>query len=132
MKTIDVGNFVNYLEKEILKIKNSIVLGDLNIHIVNMNNEAVNYLHSVYSNGFICLNSINSGIYTRKGTSCCTIIDHILSDKTDFNYIIALDDDPISDHRLISLDICNSKVERRRRQITRSKSLITLNLKKLI
>lgn len=105
----DVRQFINVFEDEVLSLKNTIIVGDFNINLFNESQENTNYLNTIYSNGFVCLNSLNKDMFTRKGNNARTLIDHILTNKLNCHYSICLEDNAISDHRIIQLSIKQSR-----------------------
>lgn len=106
--------FNNEIEVVLEKFKNSIIFGDFNLNILDINtNENVSkYVDNLYSNGFIILNKITSEYITRRNNSSGTIIDHVLTDILDNNYALALHDTDISDHRYFYTTITYNKNEK--------------------
>lgn len=97
----EINNFNVEFERNILNLKNVLVIGDMNINLKNNNDETNNYVNTIYSNGAICINNLNEKFFTRKSNTINTFIDHIITKKIDDEYKICLIDDPISDHRII-------------------------------
>lgn len=101
----NIENFNRIYEDKILSRKKTIVIGDININIKNNSESTMNYIESNQSNGYLCLNSLNSDHYTRKSNTVNTYIDHIFTDQLHHDYRITLTDTPISDHRMILLSV---------------------------
>lgn len=104
-----VNNFTEKFENEILKNNKTITVGDMNINLKNIDNDTINYIDCIYSNGAMFLNSMQDDMYTRKSNTINTYIDHIVTNMMENKYNVSICDDPISDHRLIAISIDSNK-----------------------
>lgn len=103
--------FREIFNKHIHTRNNAILVGDMNINILSNGNNTKNYIDSLVENGFYILNKITNKFATRvahrnRGNrlyTTKTIIDHIYSNVTEFNYELYLNDNPLSDHKEIQL-----------------------------
>lgn len=86
-----------------------IVAGDMNINLNAQNPENRDYINCFQSNGYICLNKLDTNYYTRRSNTIDTYIDHILTDLIDRKFALALLDTAISDHRALLLSLPSEK-----------------------
>ncbi|KAK9877338.1 hypothetical protein WA026_017732 [Henosepilachna vigintioctopunctata] len=95
--------FVEYIAEKLFTWKHMLLLGDMNINLLEENN---NYMETVKGQGYVFLNDINSNNATRIDgqTGTKSIIDHVLTD-INLTYQIDLTDHCISDHKVIHLKI---------------------------
>lgn len=93
------------MEITVLRYKNAIIVGDMHINIKNEDQNTNNYIDTIYSNGFVFINSMNEMQSTRKSNSVCTYIDHCITDKLNFKYVMSYNDLGISDYRVLTLNI---------------------------
>ncbi|KAG5674219.1 hypothetical protein PVAND_004199 [Polypedilum vanderplanki] len=100
--------FLQRLELILNSLKSTILFGDFNFNLFNLNNICAEYLRVVRSNGFEVLNSFSQLFPTRIGNfnQASTCIDHILTDLHyyffDLDFTLHLFDF-ISDHKAIFL-----------------------------
>lgn len=99
----NINYFVHHIEKNILKYNKMIVVGDININLINDNPETGNYIETVQLNGFIFLNNMKTEFYTRKKNSVGTYIDQVFTNQPQNKHKLSLIDASISDHRMIML-----------------------------
>lgn len=104
-----VNAFTEKFENEILKNNKTLIIGDMNINLKNFDNDTINYIDSMYTNGAIILNSMQNDMYTRRSNMINTYIDHIVTNMIENKYIVSICDEPISDHRLIAISIESNK-----------------------
>lgn len=97
----NMNNFTDKFENEILKRKRCIVVGDININLKNLDSDSMGYVDALYSNGSMCLNSMDEDKFTRKSNTIYTYIDHVITNITKNKYLISYMDLPISDHRTL-------------------------------
>lgn len=103
--------FIEYTNNQILAHKNSIIVGDTNINLLD-NTASNDYVQTIHSNGFEILNKIDGKYATRiekkeNRNECRTIIDHIITDKHTFKYTFSINKTKISDHNELVLNIDN-------------------------
>lgn len=113
------SDFIELLNSELLQHKHLILIGDMNINILDSQDS---YKNVIMANGFEILNTISSLEPTRVDirTGSKSIIDHVLAD-TKLKYIIQLNDHPISDHKLMTVTINNLKNNKVDHQVYHSK-----------
>lgn len=101
----NIDRFIDKLDNNILTIKNSIVVGDLNINLLQSRTSAVrNYIETITSNGFVLLNKQTIEYATRIANSV-SVIDHIFTDLLKFKYKFLVLDTSLSDHQMLILSI---------------------------
>lgn len=101
--------FEQALSELLRKHRHLILLGDMNIDLLKQNDPITkNYLNGLASLYFNSINKVHADMATRIDTKreSFTIIDHILSDLNHemFSHC-AISDNPLSDHRLILLNM---------------------------
>lgn len=109
--------FIEALHSRIENNAKMIIIGDANLNLLNDNNTNKKYIDMLSVNGFSVLNKIDSRHATRVATrthrhsliSSKTIIDHFLSDCTNFNFTLSQTDSPLSDHKQLILAFDNNK-----------------------
>lgn len=101
----DINNFNRFHEENILNVRRTFMIGDININLKNRETNTINYIDTNQTNGFVCLNNTKPEFFTRKKNSIGTYIDHIFTDLTQLRFRIRLMDTPISDHRMIVTSI---------------------------
>lgn len=108
-----VENFVDKFEEEILSVKNTVILGDININLQKNSNGVNLYKDIILANGFNLINSNDSKYYTRKrdDTNSRTTIDHVITDLLHRKFEMSLFHTAISDHRAILVGM-NSPIYR--------------------
>lgn len=97
--------------------KNFILLGDMNLNLLNNSHIVKKYIDFWSSSGCIPLNKISETFATRiahRTISNCTltsntIIDHIITDCLKFSFKLSYCDTPLSDHRELLLSVDNNK-----------------------
>lgn len=103
------SEFCESLRKYVLLNSEVFFIGDINLNILEPNLQVKRYMDLVISSGFQFLNSTNP---TRMVSNCCTLIDHILSNfhQGGVNCNILLEDTPISDHKMLTVNIGLPKI----------------------
>lgn len=110
--TANLSTFNRIYNALLAKHKSSIVVGDTNINLLNINNRITeNYLNTTREHNFFVLNKIANNAPTRSATrmrnneqsTSNTIIDHAISDLNGFDFILSLTDVAISDHKQMVL-----------------------------
>ncbi|KAJ6650128.1 hypothetical protein Bhyg_05372, partial [Pseudolycoriella hygida] len=103
-------NFVSSVHFEDANILRSLVIGDMNINLLDVNDWTVReYSETIYSNGFCILNKIDSLYATRISNTISMILDHIVTDLFDKTYDMSYTDTSISDHRQLVLQFKEPK-----------------------
>lgn len=121
----DIHNFIDWLEDLLSDHKNSILLGDVNLNLLNNTcNTTLNYMNMISSKGFEILNLITLEYATRLSNTIATIIDHVFTDLYKFNYTFLVEDTHLSDHRYLLLNV-NTKINFNNRVI--KKTIIDYN-----
>lgn len=83
----NVNEFLSRIDTITSKFVNSIMLGDFNLDLLNLNSrDIVNYNNTLLNNGFIPLNKISETYATRIGRTSKTVIDHFITDLVKFTY----------------------------------------------
>lgn len=84
-----------------------LVLGDLNIDLLENNNSLEIYKNIVFSSGFVILNKIHTDFFTRLNPQSHrkSILDHVVSNIVNKPYQLSINDCFISDHQLIMLSV---------------------------
>lgn len=101
------STFINELDEYCLSRNNHVICGDFNIDLLVPNdNNASNYIETIMANGFHILNEVNAESATRQASR--TILDHVLTDKLDKSFKMAMVHSSRSDHCLIILGLSNS------------------------
>lgn len=103
--TSNIQQFAEKIENEFFRFKRIIILGDMNINLQNNDNDTHTYKETITSSGLQILNSIENDMYTRKSNTVNTFIDHAITNITNNKFKVVLHDDPISDHRLLTLNV---------------------------
>jgi hypothetical protein len=107
--SLEVGQYIEMLDRILVTHKNSIVIGDINFDLLNLNVSAhETYLQTIYSNGFFVFNKLESDHMTRDASG--TILDHVLSDMLLKDSIFCIDRKPISDHNVLFFSFLPSVV----------------------
>jgi hypothetical protein len=112
----DIQHFYENIT-ELFKKENTIIIGDMNINIQDSCNDiqhskdqTQNYNNILHSYGYYIINKTNNIYHTRKGNSTNTsIIDHLLTNMYFLAGTLTIFSHPVSDHRLIMLNIKHSK-----------------------
>ncbi len=79
----------------------SIIIGDINLNLLNDDKVTSNYKNILTINGYVVLNNISIDHITRSSNSVGTIIDHALTSLLNLDYDISLSDTSLSDHKLL-------------------------------
>lgn len=102
--------FLEELDKIMEKFKNSYLIGDMNINLLNENTLKQTYINIVQSNGFNIINKICPSMPTRKSSSNSpSILDHMITDLLQHKYILNIFPKTIGDHETLLLDIYMQK-----------------------
>lgn len=106
----EINNFIDWLEDLLSDHKNSIVLGDINLNLLNKTcNTTLNYMNMISSKGFEILNLIELDYATRLSNTISTIIDHVFTDLYNLKYTFLVKDTHLSDHRYLLINV-NTKI----------------------
>lgn len=123
----NIEQFINYLDEFISANKNCVILGDMNINILNDNSTTVmNYINMINSNGFCILNNLNDNFATRFSNTINTIIDHVITDLVHFKYFLSVSKNHLSDHCFLLLNLDNSN-----KNVTESKIKTIIDYKNI-
>lgn len=84
-----------------------IIIGDMNINVLGSSAIVNRYIDSIVSNGLSLINKIDDKFATRiaqrtqnqQTTTTKSIIDHAITNCTNFSFCLSMNDLPISDHR---------------------------------
>lgn len=114
--TVPSFTFLSILESFLDKYNNCIIIGDANLDLLKNNIDTINLVNLSLSNNFHILNKIEplmaTRISARENSATATIIDHVYTDLTRFDYFFCIHDTPLSDHRMILLSFnTNSQLE---------------------
>lgn len=109
--------FLREFDALIYNKKNMIIIGDMNLNLLENTPTVKKYTDSLIANGFVLLNQLDissatrSAARTRNGETfhSNTIIDHFITDCISYSYELSLTDTPISDHRVLMLSLDNKK-----------------------
>ena len=104
----DVDSFLLKFEETLSNFKRMIILGDMNINLLDDNNAIVNnYKCCINANGFVVMNKIENDYATRISNTISTIIDHVLTDIIDRKMTLTVNDTEnlISDHKTLIFSI---------------------------
>lgn len=103
------NDFLSILDKIISRYKNSIVVGDFNLNLLNESDPIVsNYNSILQMNGLNVINKLSKTFATRIQGNSSTIIDHILS-SFDNGFHIFYGDTCLSDHKYFFIKFVLSK-----------------------
>jgi hypothetical protein len=98
----ELDQYIDKVDSLIGRYKNSFVLGDMNIDLLDENNHhKINYLNMLISNGYLNLNKISLEYVTRFASK--TILDHFCTDILRPTYFFHVLDTALSDHRMFFL-----------------------------
>jgi hypothetical protein len=102
-------NFFEKIDELTSKYSNTLILGDINIDLLDvLNRQVVNYRQTLESNGFVICNKISKKFATRITSTSSTIIDHFITDLVKTKYDMHILDTGLSDHQMIFIS-CNFK-----------------------
>lgn len=100
----DCRNFLTFLEHNLLSHKNSIIMCDSNINLLNETcDNTLNYTDLLNSLGYKIFNTLDKASATR--STSATIIDHAFSNATLDFFQLSIQDCSFSDHRSLLLQI---------------------------
>lgn len=99
--------FGDIINKHLNTHLKSILVGDANINLLSNSNQSRKYIDCTLENGFYILNNISKKYATRVAsrtlgnnlTTSQTIIDHVLTNITNFKFDLCINDNPMSDHK---------------------------------
>lgn len=101
-----VTDFIHKLDNITSVYKNSIILGDMNLNLLNTNQEQVIlYTNTLLCNGYLIYNKISSEYATRISRSTRTVIDHLVSDLVNYKYNFVITGTSLSDHEMFLINI---------------------------
>lgn len=99
------NTFLPQLESILQNNSKCLIFGDINIDLLNYNNVLNSYIDIIDSNGYAILNKLNSNYCTRIANNSKSIIDHILTDKYNYKYLMSINSQCYTDHESITLQI---------------------------
>lgn len=112
----NLKSFGNFLEQLVYNNKKVIIVGDINLNLLEDSHKIDNYKDIVYMNNCVLQNIKNKLKFTRKTTVLTgTVIDHVISSKQ----IKCKMSVPISDHKMIH---CSFKTPKTSGNNTRMKT----------
>lgn len=99
-------DFLCELERDCDKYKNMIIVGDMNINLLQDTPTCTNYKTMLDSYYYRILNTVCENSPTRSTATSCSIIDHVISDvpSRHFSKTISLLETCISDHKALVFD----------------------------
>lgn len=99
----DLTASINFLDNLLENQNGMLCVGDYNINLLSP--ASIQYKSMVTSNGYSFLNSLDASSFTYGNSLSGSIIDHGLTDLTNYEYEVGLHDISFTDHRamLISL-----------------------------
>lgn len=94
-----------------------IAVGDMNINLLNSTGIVNKYIDSLTSTGFALINSIDEKYATRvanrtfnqQSTITKSIIDHVITNCSNFSFSLSMNDSQISDHKELMLSFDDQK-----------------------
>lgn len=104
----NVTQFITEIDNLTTNYPNSIIFGDFNINLLNLNDaQVLEYKTLVEGNGYLFLNKITEPFATRESNTVKTVIDHVFTDLCNLGYhFTLLDSDPdLSDHKTIVVSV---------------------------
>lgn len=102
--TSPLHTFLNELENIVSKNNKSILIGDFNIDITKASHKLDLYLDIIKSHGYDIINDLNLPTRVDVQHNKYSIIDHFITNLTD-PITLTLDENPISDHKLMNIDV---------------------------
>lgn len=79
-----MDSFIAEFDRTLSLYKRSLVVGDMNINLLDENHSVVReYTETIHSNGFCILNKIEAMYATRISNTVSTIVDHFITDIVD-------------------------------------------------
>lgn len=109
--SIPTDQIINYFETSLQTKTNLLIIGDININLLNKNRVTGEYMDILETNGFKILNKVDEDNATRIQGQAISIIDHIITNMENTDCKISIEDSYLSDHRQISMLINFHKVE---------------------
>lgn len=105
--SVNNGNFFHYLESIMhTHPKNHLIVGDMNINLLNVSEVTKEYKDLIALNNFKINNSINEECATRVNSLSKSLIDHVLSDySSKLSCKVKVKENALSDHKLILLNV---------------------------
>lgn len=98
------SNFIQRFSEILSIYKHSILIGDINLDILNRKDNQIEfYKENILINGFCILNKICPEFATRVTDSSSTILEHVITDEINTNYDLLVEDLFFSDHRYLLL-----------------------------
>lgn len=113
----NVPDFIQKFEDTLSKYCRMIVLGDMNINLLDDSNSIVtDYKCRISAQGFEILNKLSCNYATRISNTVSTIIDHVITDISNqkMSLIINETENHISDHKTIICSIENKVVNKQK------------------
>lgn len=105
--TVPFANFFPIIDSFLERYRGCIVIGDFNIDLLKTNLDSCRLVNNMLANGYYLLNKIDVDMATRVGSRdgiiSRTIIDHAMTDITQFKFHLNIHATPISDHNIILL-----------------------------
>ena len=103
----NINSFYSLLDSYLESHKNSIILGDSNVNLLDTSNLYVQQYQSVIQmNSYSCLNEVSSTLATRVTSNSSTLIDHAITDlELTYTPKLFILENHISDHKLLSLEL---------------------------
>lgn len=113
---VSKSGFMEYMGSKIENIQNMILIGDMNINLLNANGITNSYVNTCMCNGYVILNKIAKKYATRtsslaNGTKTVTIIDHVVTDLLNYKYVMSLMNTHLSDHKMILLNFHGEEIK---------------------
>lgn len=115
----NINEFLEELETTCESFKNGLIVGDMNIDILNTTTNSVAYKNTLEYYSFRILNTLTKNKATRCSTSSATIIDHLATDLPDcyFSKPIDIKSTCISDHNLISFSVAFKTLNKKKSEM---------------
>lgn len=109
--------FENFLEQLVYDNKKIIIIGDINLNLLENSRQLDNYKDILYMNNCVLQNIKNNLKFTRKTSVITgTVIDHIIT-SNQINCKMKTIDVPISDHKMIHCSFKTPKTNTKNRQV---------------
>lgn len=117
--------FLSDLETNLSRFKNTIVLGDFNINILDKESSVTEqYMDTVYSSGYVLLNNSDAQMATRVSNTISTTIDHCLTDMVDLEFNLSISDCDFSDHKELFINF--NKINETKKAPSAAKTIIII------
>lgn len=99
----------------------TLIVGDMNLDLLKESHTVREYKNIIGMSGFNIQNDLTLENATRVTTTNAAVLDHVLANKS-ITCKIALDDHPISDHRIMIIEVVNKCLHvNKKGKITREK-----------